>query len=849
MRQLLATLRHRPAPLVGTFVALVVTAMVVTWAFALGNAGGTANVPVQRLANASVVVTGDQSITITYGTGKNPTTDVRSLASYRRVPAALATTLAKLPGVRAAVADQSVPLALELSNGRVVTGTSVEPTTGYGWRSAALTPFRLDAGHAPAGAHELVIGRGLADSTKLRVGDEVRLAGQPLSPFSVVGIVNAPSGDPAGQWSVFLSDAEETTLYGHPGQADLIGVVAQPGVSPTEVAARVRSAVSGKHLTVLAGTSRGAAENLAAAQDVSNLTSLGGSAVPLVLMSLFVVASTVALSVAGRARTMALLRAIGATPGQVRRMVMAELFILGVLAGFVGWLPGTWLASFSVRGLIAHQVAPPSAHAWASPVELVPSVIFGVVIAELAGFFAARRASRIHPASALEEASIERRYPRPLRLVIGVAALGGGAVLSVVALNQADASQQLIQAQFVLLAFMGGVAFLGPYLMTLAEVVLRLPVRLVGGTAGRLASAEVRARSRRMAAAAVAIALPVTFAGAIWIVDATAIHGSAIESHQRLAASAVVSAASPGLDPSVLTAVRSQPGVSAAVGFVPTTVYVGSPGAENASGEAVTSGPLRLLLHLGVISGNLSNFGPGDIALSTIIAGKGGMNAHIGEVITTYLADGTPYRAKVTAIFSRSLGFADVLIPAGAAGGGHLGASGLGEVLVGRRDGFSSASLQRELESLTASYPGLRVASRTVANAQYELLTSQTSYINDLLLGLVALLAGVALINTLVMATLQGRDELNLLRRVGATVRQLLAVTTWQAGQVSVVGILTGVAAAAPAVVGVSKALTGSWTPYISPVSVVVILGPVVALTGLAMIVPTVNMIGRGRKP
>jgi hypothetical protein len=49
MRQLLATLQHRPAPLVGTFVALVAAAMVVTWAFALGNASGASKLPAQRL--------------------------------------------------------------------------------------------------------------------------------------------------------------------------------------------------------------------------------------------------------------------------------------------------------------------------------------------------------------------------------------------------------------------------------------------------------------------------------------------------------------------------------------------------------------------------------------------------------------------------------------------------------------------------------------------------------------------------------------------------------------------------------------------------------------------------------
>ena len=94
--------------------------------------------------------------------------------------------------------------------------------------------------------------------------------------------------------------------------------------------------------------------------------------------------------------------------------------------------------------------------------ELVPSIAAAVVVAELAGLFAARRASRIRPAAALKEASIERRFPRSLRLVLGVGALGGGAVLSMVALQQPDPSQQQNQALLVLLVFMAGIALLGP---------------------------------------------------------------------------------------------------------------------------------------------------------------------------------------------------------------------------------------------------------------------------------------------------------------------------------------------------------------------------------------------------
>ena len=56
--------------------------------------------------------------------------------------------------------------------------------------------------------------------------------------------------------------------------------------------------------------------------------------------------------------------------------------------------------------------------------------------------------------------------------------------------------------------------------------------------------------------------------------------------------------------------------------------------ADRALSEAVTPGPLGAVLDLKVTSGSLSHFGPGDVALSTLIAGKGAMDVHVGQAIT-----------------------------------------------------------------------------------------------------------------------------------------------------------------------------------------------------------------------
>ena len=115
--QLLATLRRRPAPLIGTFVALTLAALLVTVTAIFLGTGLTLSVPAQRLAGTAVVVIGNPNVGVTSGAGDNVETDVLPLPDYRRVPLGLASRLAAVPGVAAAVPDISFQVALELAGG------------------------------------------------------------------------------------------------------------------------------------------------------------------------------------------------------------------------------------------------------------------------------------------------------------------------------------------------------------------------------------------------------------------------------------------------------------------------------------------------------------------------------------------------------------------------------------------------------------------------------------------------------------------------------------------------------------------------------------------------------------
>src|SRR5207253_2508146 len=100
------------------------------------------------------------------------------------------------------------------------------------------------------------------------------------------------------------------------------------------------------------------------------------------------------------------------------------------------------------------------------------------------------------------------------------------------------------------------------------------------------------------------------------------------------------------------------------------------------------------------------------------------------------------------------------------------------------------------LAGLAAGHPGWHVASRSVANAAAA-QAAQDGFANNLILGLVATLAAVALVNTLVVATVERRRALRLLGRVGASRGQVAASFGWHALFVTVTGVVAGMAAGA----------------------------------------------------
>src|SRR5215208_1647846 len=182
LRLALLSARGRLGTFVGAFVALAASsALVMAGGMPFQSALRT-HPPVERYAGAAAVVTGQQIVGVDH--------DV-PLGERARVDSTLAARLAAVPGVRAAVADVSVPARL---------GTRT--TAAHGWRSAALTPYALSTGRPPARPGEVVTGY------RAELGAKLRLASTEASrTVTVVGVAR-PRHPVRQRTAIFMTDAE-----------------------------------------------------------------------------------------------------------------------------------------------------------------------------------------------------------------------------------------------------------------------------------------------------------------------------------------------------------------------------------------------------------------------------------------------------------------------------------------------------------------------------------------------------------------------------------------------------------------------------------------------------------------
>ncbi len=565
-----------------------------------------------------------------------------------------------------AIADRSIYAQVVDGRGRLVLGRDHGVSTGHGWESAPLTPYALTNGHAPRRPADVVIDAQLAADGSYNPSDRIRIV-TPGSTrtFVVAGIATARAGlEKSRQGAVFFRDDVAAHLSGNDGKFDLIGILTEPGADPETVAARVRHTLDQRGLQVLTGANRGSAES--PADVISREDSVAGLTVFAVLaafVAIFVVASTFALSIQQRHRELALFRAIGSTPRQVRRMVAAEALLLALLAWTIAAPIGLLCAHLERGVFIRAGMVPEGLSLRVGWLPFACGLAAAIVTTQLAAFASARRASRIRPIEALREAATDRRSVSWGRGLAGLAALAAGVAI-LIALAGASTGGAESDAPAATMVFMLAAALLGPLLALPFAWLLGVPLAAISRGPGMLARANTRANLRRAASVATPVMLAVSVVCTILFARSALQRETIDQTTRRTNAGYVLRAHdAPGLPPSVAAAARRLPGVTDASGSIATSVVVAADGVNLRAlpARGVDPGTLGSVLDLGIRSGSLTDLTGRAIAVSTSSAKSLGW--HVGDEVRARLGDGTPMTVRVAATFTRPLGFGEIVLP------------------------------------------------------------------------------------------------------------------------------------------------------------------------------------------
>jgi putative ABC transport system permease protein len=116
------------------------------------------------------------------------------------------------------------------------------------------------------------------------------------------------------------------------------------------------------------------------------------------------IVNTLVMAILERRREIGIMKAIGASDSDVRKLFFAEAGAMGILGGIVGvvlgWAIGQ-IINFGVNIYLKSQSVPPE-HFWSVPLWLVVfSILFAFIVSLVSGLYPAGRAAKLDPVQAL----------------------------------------------------------------------------------------------------------------------------------------------------------------------------------------------------------------------------------------------------------------------------------------------------------------------------------------------------------------------------------------------------------------------------------------------------------------
>jgi putative ABC transport system permease protein len=774
---------------------------------------------------------------------------IGSSTSSDEAPAFEADVLTKvqaLPGVRVAQGSIEDKIRLVNSDGHAIGSADEGVAFGIPASSAneSLNPLKLVTGQWPRGDGQIAVDKSTADSQHFTVGQTVGAFGEgPIKKYRVSGIVRFGSVGSIGKTTITVFDLSTAqSIFDKLGKFDTIRVAAKPGVSDAELIRQITPLLS-KTTQVKTATAQAAADS-SETQDGLNIIKyalLGFAGIALFVGS-FVIANTLAITVAQRMRELATLRTLGASRRQVLGSVILESVVVGLLGSIIGLFLGLGIAVGLMALLKATGVDLPEHSLVFSLRTIAISLAVGTVIAILASLRPAVRATRVEPIAAVREGAVMpvsrfARYAMPTAAIVGAASI---ALFSygVFASGVEIKTRLILLVAGVLLMFVG-VAMVATRVVRPLAMVLGAPGARFGGSAGRLARENAVRSPARTASTAAAVMIGLA------LITFVAVIGQGFKSsftdavNTLFVADYSVSAGANGdpLTNKAADAVAAAPGVTAV--------------SQMRSGEARVGGDTVFVTGV-------------DESLTKVVdmtwkQGSSTVPEQLGTsgafVLDQYADDqsltlGSPLAIETPTGKTMHVHVIGILDP-------PKGGSPFGEITVSKatfdesfanhdnlytfvniRGGPSPANTAA-LEKTLSAFPAAVVETRDEFRNSRTSNITQSLQILYALLGLSVIVSLFGVINTLVLSVFERTRELGMLRAIGMTRRQVRRMIRHESIVTALIGATLGIGVGMFLAVLTTTALSKYGVVFAVPYGTLVVFVGIAILAGvLAAILP-----------
>jgi len=655
-----------------------------------------------------------------------------------------------------------------------------------------LNPYDLAEGRVPAAPGEIVIDRAAAEEGELAVGDTTVVRTPDLVDVTIVGLATYGTADSQGSatYAGFTTDFADEVLIPEPGHVSNVAVAAEPGVRQDELVSRLDAVLPDgvESLTGAALNSEIEVEIQGEDQETFQQALILFAGIALVVAT-FSIYNTFSILVAQRTRESALLRALGASRGQVLRSVAAEALAVGLVASVGGIAVGLGLASGLLALMDVLGLAAPASSPVLNAGTVVIALAVGVIVTLVASLAPAVRASRVPPLAALRDVAVDRSATSRWRAVAGVVLVGAGIALTIVGAT----SEALEAAGLGALATLIGIVVLGPVAARPAAAVIGAPqAAWRSGMSGVLARRNAMRNPRRTAGTAAPLMLGVAVVSLFTVVAASLKQSIAdAVDEQFLGDLVIIGEGSGGFSTDLAPAIAELPEVAAASpsGGGPARIDGRSvlvPTFDPATIEAVENLDMR--------QGSLRGVTPDQVAISVEYAEDHGLA--FGDPVTVDYPDGETERPTVGAIFE------DDELSEG--GGGirlhrdaylpHTSRPVDVNMQIALADGVTDAEGEAAVQRVADRFgaPDVQTKREFTDSINAEIDVFLTVVYVLLVLAIVIALMGIA--NTLALSIHERTRELGLLRAVGQTQGQTRAMVRGEAVTVALFGTVGGLA-------------------------------------------------------